>query len=162
MSKALYNPKYFAVGSRKTANNANIIDFTWSHAKWNLKVNEYFKFPDEVADALLTTYGFLIEVTPKNIAEIKKMQTDKQFKCSECEFETDSKLGLSGHMRSHGQSEETKKFLEDIEQANPKGIYKESLQDKRSIDEQEGIPSGNNSDQDGVEWYGEGLETDKK
>jgi len=162
MAKSVYNPRYFTSENKRVVNEAHIKSFVWSHARWDLKVNEVKKFPDEVGEALLRTFEFLMEVTPKNIAEVRKMQEDKSFKCDSCSFETDTKIALAGHKKSHGVSEETSKLLGEIDEARPEGTYKGYAKEaKPSIEAQEGIPStvaGNVTDRDGVEWYGEGLE----
>lgn len=167
MSKALFNPKYIESKGSKTLNTANVDRFVWSHASWSLKVNEVKKFPDEVAQAMLRQVSFLIEVTPKNIAEIRKMQEEKRFKCEECGFETDTRLALSGHRRSHGATPESEKFMSEIEEANPNRTYKEYKAPEKIVMTPEagaGVPDtsgGEVKDKDGVDWYGPGQETDK-
>lgn len=159
-ARALYNPRYLESEGRKTINNADISRFMWSHAAWFLKVNEVKKFPDEVADAMLRHFEFLMEVTPKNIGKVKKMQEEKQFKCPQegCPFETDTKIALAGHMKSHGISKETEEFLAGIDEAAPKGSYKEDKPKILTPEQVEGIPEGDGKDADGVEFYGPGFE----
>lgn len=166
MATALYNPRFVESEGRKTLNTADVKRFVWSHATWNLKVNEIKKFPDEVAQAMLRHMEFLIEVTPKNIEQIKKDQAVKQFKCPECNFETDLKMALGGHMKTHGITEEHDKMLGEIEEAQPSAKYQGFRLNKTAVspEQREGIPdtaNGPMKDRDGVEFYGEGLTEDE-
>lgn len=166
MSIALYNPKYLeSEGGRKTLNETDVYRFIWSHASWNLKVNEVKKFPDEVAEAMLKHLEFLIRVTPQNVAEINKVRAEKRFHCQYpgCDFATDHKVALGGHMRSHNISAESDKILEDIEEATPAGNYRAPTRATMTPEQQEGIPDTSRGpvvDKDGVEFYGKGLEED--
>ena len=165
MSKALYNPKYVTLGGSKKINTTDVKRFVWSHAFWNLKVNEIKKFSDDVGEAMLRHMEFLVEVTPKNIEEIKKIQAEHQFHCSECTFTTDTKVAFFGHVKSHGLTEEHTKMLGEIEEAQPsKKFYGINKSRKLTPEEQEGLPdtsSGPAKDKDGIEFYGGGLEEDK-
>ncbi len=166
MAKALYNPKYLEVNGRKTINSTNVRRFIWSHAIWSLKVNEVKKFPDEVGAAMLRNLGFLVEVTPKNIEEIKKIMAEHQFHCPECTFTTDTKVAFVSHVKSHGITEEHTKMLGEIEDAQPRKKYFGIKKQKSlSPEEQEGLPDtslGSAKDKDGVEFYGGGLEEDDR
>ena len=161
MAIALYNPRYIEVeAGRKIPNTADIKSFVWSHARWNLKVNELKKFPDEVGNALLKHYGFLTRVDKKNISEVKKMMEEKKYKCPHCDFESEYKMAYLAHLKSH-KTEETQE-ADGIEEAKPEGAYKPPRPTRRlTPEESAGIPSGKASDKDGVEWYGEGVEKDK-
>jgi hypothetical protein len=162
MAIALYNPRYIEVeAGRKLPNDADIKSFVWSHARWDLKVNELKKFPEDVGQALLKHFGFLIKVDKKNLEEIKKMMADKKFKCPHCDFETDYKMALSGHMKTHTSEDNVE--LEGVEEAKPKGAYQPPKPSRRlSPEEASGIPKGDYAkDKDGVEWYGEGVKKDK-
>lgn len=164
MAIALYNPKYLESKGSRIENTANVDRFVWSHAVWNLKVNEIKKFPDEVARGMLKNIPFLVEVTPKNVEKIKKEQAVKAFKCPECSFETDYKMALSGHMKSHKKSGEHEQMLSGIEEAAPTRSYRNYKPKPVTPEQKEGIPDtsqGPAQDADGVEFYGGGLQTDE-
>lgn len=141
----IYNPKTGAA-----------INYVWAKKKWALAVNEMKKFPKEIADQLLLTYPFLEQVDIKNIKDIKKRMKVNPYKCKYCKFETDQKIALIGHLRSHDISEEDEKLLSGIESA---GTI--DAEPKKILSEEEvgGIPS-KGEDKDGVEWYGPGVESD--
>lgn len=163
MAKAIYNPK---------GKGADIKRFVWDHTSWFLKVGELKKFPDNVAEAMLRTFGFLTAVTDKNIAEIKKEIEEKEYKCNTCGYETNTKIALLSHLKNHQTAPtEEEKFIEDIPEASPEGSYyapgKRSNTGISSPEQGLGIPVGgskygSNPDRDGVDWYGEGWEEDKK
>ena len=160
MAIALYNPRTYTGNRGKVENTTDVKRFVWSHAYWDLKVGETKKFPDEVAKAMLSHCEFLIEATPKNIAKIKEEQLEKKFKCDQCAFQTDYKMALVTHQKTHGVDADKAKELEDIETAQPSGKFQPPQGKKLTIEEQEGIPKSG-KDQHGVEWYGEGVETDR-
>ena len=157
MAKALYNPK----------DGALIKGFVWSHARWDLKINEMKKFPDDVGAALLKHFEFLVEVTPKNVKKIEDGITAKDFKCPNCESSFTSRIALTGHTRTHALSEAEKTMLDGIPEAESKGEYKKPTKPGiMSPSETEGIPKGGtlqspSADKDGVPWYGAGDEDDK-
>lgn len=164
MAITLYNPKYFKnMAGDRVENTADVKRFVWSHAYWNLKVGEIKKFPDEVGRNMIRLIEFLVEVTPKNIAQIKREKEAKVFKCDKCDFETDTRISLLGHSRKHTGEEEQSEELKDVEEATPQGNFKSVASRKKlTIEEEEGIPKGESTDNDGVPWYGAGTETDNE
>lgn len=165
MAKALYNPRTLGEGDNQTPNTADIKGFVWSHARWDLPVGELKKFPDDVADALLRHCEFLTEVTKDNYESVKKAMEVKQFKCRYCDYETNTKIALIGHAKTHKDIEAEDSFLSTIEEAGPKRAQSMVQRGAQTPDEREGIPSGGTkyapqNDKDGVGWYGEGWSED--
>lgn len=166
MSIALYNPKFIETeGGKKIPNTANVERFIWDKASWQLKVNQMANFTDSVGQAMLKHIDFLIEVTPKNIDEIKKMMEVKAFKCEICGEEFGIKLALAGHMRSHEKDGSGKPVMEGIDEARPTNKFKgfSKTPGIMTPEQMEGIPDTSNGsvkDRDGVEFYGEGLQSD--
>ncbi len=159
-SIALYNPKYLDVNGRRVINTTHVFRFIWDKATWNLKTNELKKFPYEVGVNMLKNIGFLVEVTPKNIAEIKKLMAEALFRCDEpeCKFETDKKSAFISHSKTHGNTPENDKLLQGIEDAHPvKKFFRPGDSNPGSQDD---IPQGEGKDQDGVSWYDEGWTQD--
>lgn len=164
MSIAVYNPKYYErltkQGKVKERNKANIKGFVWSHARWDLKVNELKKFPNDVAEALLRHAGFLIKVDHKNIKKVREEIKEKEYKCKYCGFETTDRIKLMNHVKNeHKLSKEDKDMLEGIDRAKAGGEYfgpagkpKGGISPK-DIERQEGI-----SKKEG--FYGPGYEKD--
>jgi len=162
---ALYNPKVIKYGEKITANEASIKNFVWSHARWSLAVNELKKFPDEVGEAMLKHFQFLVRVTKGNHEKIETERKEKKFKCEYCEFETNTKVAFISHVNSHKESRTNQAYLDEIEDASAKGDYKGAKKKILTPDEQEGIPGGGTkrepkNDKDGVGWYGSGLTKD--
>jgi len=163
MAIAVYNPKYYKKGleEEKVRNEANIKGFVWSHARWDLKVNEMKKFPDDVGEALLRHAGFLIKVDHKNIKKIREEMTEKEYKCKYCTFETTDRVKLMNHVRNeHKLSKEDKDMLAGIDRAKASEEYLGVAGKKKpkgispaDIERQEGI-----SDKEG--FYGPGYEKD--
>jgi len=159
MAIIVYNPKYFKTGDKIIENKAPIKGFVWSHARWDLKVNEMKKFPDDVGEALLRHAEFLVRVKPCNLKEIKKQMEEKQYKCKVCEFETADRIELMNHVRREhkGGEEENKVDLDGIPEASPEGQYwgaaKKPGITPQDIENQSGINSGGG-------FYGPGYEKD--
>lgn len=165
--KALYNPKTIETDNGATENQANIYQFTWSHVKWNLKVGESKKFPDEVGEALLRTYPFLIEVTKSNYKEIEEKRTQKRFACKSCDFQSDLKPAFIAHIKTHKEVGGDADFLSGVEEAMPEGKFVKPTGIVQTPEQTAGIPSGGTKDnpaydRDGVGFYGEGLQTDSE
>ncbi len=167
MAIALYNPKFVVSGGKKVQNSADVKRFVWSHAYWDLKVNEMKKFPDEVGHALLRQCEFLVEVTPKNLKEVKDQMAEKKFQCPDCVFATDTKIALFGHMKGvHGATEEQNKEFSEVGEAEPTGTFHgpTGRKGRPTPEEQSGVPStaeGSVKDSDGVVWYDKGEERDE-
>src|SRR3990167_9084148 len=65
------------------------------------KVGEMKQYDDSTGKILLENYGFLQELTPKQAEDILAQPKNLSFKCEYCEYATDKKIGLMGHMRGH-------------------------------------------------------------
>jgi len=161
MAIAVYNPKYYIRGTEKVKNEADIKGFVWSHARWDLKVNELKKFPDDVAEALLRNADFLVKVDHKNIKEVREEITEKEYKCKYCSFETTDRVKLMNHVKDeHKLSKEDKEMLEGVGNAQAEREYWGAAKNKKpsgitpaQIEQQEGI-----SKEKG--FYGPGYEKD--
>jgi len=146
----LYNPKQ----------GSEINDI---HAKkvWNHKINQIKAYPKEFAEYLKAKYGFLQEIAPERLKDIKKLMKDKDFKCPYCDFETDNQRGLDLHIqKKHKIDDETKEVLDAVEVVN---VGMKPVKGESSPEGMENIPDtsrGNVTDRDGVEWYGEGYQDD--
>jgi len=158
MAIIVYNPKYFKTGDTVTNNTADIKGFVWSHARWDLKVNEMKKFPDEVGEALLRHAEFLVKVDYSNVKEIKEQMLEKAYKCKHCEFSSTDRIILMNHVRrEHKLGEEDKNVLEEITEAKPEGQYWGAAKNPgikpQDIERQEGIGTTGG-------FYGPGYEKD--
>lgn len=152
MAVILYNPKLF------DGKPSQPVSYLFERKYWKLGVNEIAKFPEQVAEGMLSTYGFLRKVNPEDLENVKKEMEDKPFKCEHCGAEFSTEKALQGHlMGKHKLSEESREFLKTIPEVS---IDEEFIPAKKLAPEQEeGIPV-KGTDKDGVEWYGEGLEDD--
>lgn len=168
MSVALYNPRTIDRGGEKIENTANIERFVWSHANWVLKVDEMRKFPDDVGEAMLRTYEFLVRVTKENLEEIKKIRSEKKYSCKYCEFKTNAKSAFIAHAKSHKEYGTDKEYLDTIEEATPTGDYNRPQSGSvimGSPEAKSDVPPGGTKyqtvpDGDNVGWYGDGVEVD--
>lgn len=145
----------------KNPQNGAPIRHVVNHKEYSLEVGDMAAFEDDVAAALLYVYGFLEEVkVEQNVAG--------KFKCPYCEFTSDYKLGVVGHLRSHkdkpksdpvvvpGQIEVTK-----VAEGKPiVSLEEKKRQKEQSFYEEAGIKASGVKDNEGVEWTGPGLETD--
>jgi hypothetical protein len=161
MAITIYNPKYYKNSNtgERTVNEAHVKRFVWSHGNWDLKVGEMKKFSDDVGQAMLRLIPFLVEVTSKNVKEIKKEAEDKAFKCDTCQFETNVKVALMNHEKTHVK--EVTEEIEGVQEAVPTSTFKVTKRSKMTIEEEEGVPKGDGVDQDGVAWVGQGVEVDQ-
>lgn len=161
MAIAVYNPKYYQRNGEKVRNEANIKGFVWSHARWDLKVNELKKFPDDVGEALLRHAGFLIRVDHKNIKKVREEIKEKEYKCKYCGFETTDRIKLMNHVKKeHKLSKEDKDMLEGIDRAKAEGEYFGQAGKKKPA----GISPADIERQEGISkekgFYGPGYEKD--
>ena len=155
MAVIIYNPKTF------NGNPSAPVAFLFDKKLWKVGVNEVIKFPKHIADEMLDRYGFLEKVAPEGLADLQKRMKDKEFKCDYCESEFDSEKALNLHkMRKHKLSEENEVALKSIPEAIAEETSFSKATPKLSPENQEGIPTGNKIDKDGVEWYGPGEESD--
>ena len=67
------------------------------------EVGELKQYDPAVGQALLNTFTFLEEVTPQRAQEILVKPKEATFKCEYCDFSTDHRVALAGHMRSHNE-----------------------------------------------------------
>ena len=67
------------------------------------EVGEIKQYEPEVADLLIKTFGFLEDISPQRAQEILAKPKELAFKCEHCDFSTDHKVALAGHMRSHAE-----------------------------------------------------------
>ena len=91
--KIIYNPP----------NGSKIEDFIYQNIG-KLKsheVGEVKQYDPAVGQRLLETFPFLQEITAKKAEEILAKPKIGEFKCEYCEFSSNYKLALAGHMRSH-------------------------------------------------------------
>ena len=144
--KILFNPK---IGSdvSKFIYNGVMLD---PHLKEQLK-----QYENGAAEALKETFSFLEEVTPEQAQDILK-RPKLEFKCEICDYASEKKIGLLGHMRGH--KEEEKKAAAPVIDPNLIPIAsgkKVGRPDPLSIPLENDLVNG--ADKDGVEWYGEGL-----
>jgi hypothetical protein len=179
----VFNPKYLDVNGKKTINTAKVIinygkrenerpegRLLERPAVYTINPSEIKKFRSDIARYLLKMYGFLRMVEPRDLDKVLEETKEKAYKCPLCDFETDTKLALAGHKTSHKLSEEAQKILAEIPEATPAAyvIGAENSPTHQtqivSIEQAEGIPETNGhtaKDKDNVEWYGEGLETNR-
>lgn len=147
----LYNPR----------EGSDVTNFRWADSVWeDLKVNEMRAYPDYVADELLKRYGFLREVRPEDVSEIKELINSEIFDCPVrgCNYSTTDKKKLHGHMLGkHKMTDEAKKILKSVPKAEGKTVVRRG-QKKMTPEQMEGIPNTKKGEVDG--WYGEGLEND--
>ena len=66
------------------------------HAPGELK-----QYDEDIAKELLTIFGFLVEKTPQEAQYILDKPKEAAYKCKYCDFSTDVRVALFGHMRSH-------------------------------------------------------------
>lgn len=141
---------------------APIIDFVVDKTSYKFAVGELGAFQDNVGENLLKTYGFLERV---------ELQADSggKFKCPQCEYVNERRIGVLGHMRGHNNPDlKPGQVLKDQTGPDVKevvGIPVVSLEDKLKARDQEayadlGVAPAGVIDKDGVEWTGAGLEKD--
>lgn len=79
--------------------------------KKHFKPNDVIRLEDDLADFLLYTFGFLVEVSAqegKRILEKSKKMQEKRLVCDVfgCKFETHLELALASHKKSHEGEED--------------------------------------------------------
>jgi hypothetical protein len=178
----VYNPKYFPnEPSNKVLNKAKINDVYGAReggkpsgkllekpGVYVLKPNELKKLRSDVAKYLLGKYKFLRKIDPRKVDDLMKEMKDKPFKCQLCNFESEKKVALTGHMRSHKLSPEAQKVLDEIPESTPDAFVvgaeysRSGKTEVVSADQAEGIPTNSQPDRDGVSWYGKGLEENRR
>lgn len=176
----VYNPKYWKINGKKTLNKAKVADIFGAReggvesgkliekpGVYTINPSEVKKFRTDIANYLLKKYGFLRKVEARELDKVLEENKDKAYKCPLCDFETDTKIALAGHQGTHKLSEEAAKILSEIPEAKPSAYVIGAEQSPTrttqfvSIESTVGIPESNKKDGDNVEWYGEGLETNR-
>jgi hypothetical protein len=120
------------------------------------------QYEDDIAEALLSTFGFLTEVSEEGAKKIIDTPPT-EFKCNfpGCDFVSSKKIGLIGHQRGHQKEAKSKKSLETpVVDVNLIPVAKSKKVESvfgPSKTENEVDDIKNGSDKDGVEWYGEGT-----
>ena len=145
----IYNPR----------DGAEINDI-YAQKMWKHKVNTIRKYPQSLAEYLLSKYGFLRKVLPKDLPEIKKTMV-AQYECDypDCNYVTDTEQKLKMHkLGKHKLTQEVKEAMEGIKSAEPVGDIVPKDREKLSPEEQAGIPNTKRGEVDG--WYGRGWEVD--
>lgn len=64
-------------------------------------IGEIIQYDPVVGQKLLDTFPFLEEITAKKAEEILAKPKIGEFKCEYCDFSSNHKVALAGHMRSH-------------------------------------------------------------
>jgi hypothetical protein len=132
-------------------------------------VNEFRQYENQDADALLEIYEFLQSVTVEEARSMQGKPKSSEFTCEypSCRKEFSAKIGLIGHMRSH-KNDPSPDLLPEVpaepsivQVAGTKKVYNQ-LEIKQMNKEYEmtgSLPNG--TDQDGVDWYGEGVQENR-
>lgn len=66
---------------------------------------------DEVADALMSLYEFLVYMTPEEAKAYKDEKDRRKFECDRCHQKFVSEQGLEGHVAKHIEDEKLEKEL---------------------------------------------------
>lgn len=83
------------------------------------------KVDDNVADFVMSTYGFIREVSEDEAKRIVEQQKNNKFKCDQCDYSTDTEQKLKGHKLSHARKAKIDKEL-GIKVITPQKIEEES------------------------------------
>ena len=130
--------------------------------KWSLGVNKIGKFPVQVAEKLLKTFGFLQKIEPEGVSQVMEEMKAKLYTCGFCKESFTSAVKLQGHkMGKHKLSKETEAMLGDIPEAQGEDVPQAmgvKVAPALSPEQLEGIPDTSKGEVDG--WYGGGLETE--
>lgn len=156
--KILYNPPVpngapIGRGYNDFIFNGSIID--------SLLPGEIKQYEDAEADEILDVFTFIQEVTAEQAQKLMEKPREKELKCDQCDFSTDTKIALISHKKKHEKeakiAEETagipKASSEKLEEA-PDGSPLVNPNAPVKAKGEELLP--NVVDKDGVEWYGEG------
>lgn len=118
---------------------------------------ELKQYPEDVAEKLVETYEFLQEKTAEEAKKILENK-GKTLKCDfvGCEFATDVPVALAGHSRTH--------LAASSEAAIDPNIVPIAGSSRVIANKPAGVkrdPTENGVDEDGVTWYGEGLQVEQ-
>ena len=147
----IYNPR----------DGAEINDI-YAQKKWKHEVNTIKKYPQHLAQYLLSKFGFLQEVHPKDLVKIKELAKAK-YECDYkgCDYVANTKNKLQMHkLGKHKLTKELKEQIDGVEEAKSSGKVEVQVAKRElSPEEIEGIPNTKAGEKDG--WYGPGWEADK-
>lgn len=111
-------------------------------------VKEMKQYEPEMAQVLVATYPFMQIVTPQEAEtikeEVEKEVVTGEFKCDKCDYSSDKKIGLMGHMRGHAKEPEV---VSDIPVADVKTATVKGEEQATEIPD----------DLKGTDWYGDGV-----
>lgn len=79
---------------------APITEFVHNFVKYQHPVGKILQYEDTVAEAILSTYGFLQDLSRTEV-EKKLEELAKAFKCKYCDKSFAQEIALSGHTRTH-------------------------------------------------------------
>mgnify|MGYP001591437090 CR=1 FL=1 len=124
-----------------------------------LAVNELAQFEPGVGEFMKKNWGFLVQVTPEEAKKIVEKPKEASFKCQYCNFSTEFKMALTGHLRTHSEEIALSKkpsvdptIIPVIKAVKTDGSY----QPAKTVDEDIAVSGGTKTDKDGVSWYGPG------
>lgn len=106
--KFIYNP---------IENGAPIDGFNFEGTVYSHEVGKIYQYKEAVAEELLSTYGFLQDLSKVEVEEILARKIPKKFGCEYCEFSSDVEIALKGHMKSHKKEIEEKEAAERIDES---------------------------------------------
>ena len=146
----IYNPRH----------GAEINDI-YAQKKWKHEVNTIKKYPLALGEYLLKKYGFLQEIQPKDLPQIKE-QMKAKYECDfpGCDYIATTKKALRMHkLSAHKLTKEIEAELETVEEVEPTGEVEGLSKRVQTPEEIEGIPDTSKGEIEG--WYGPGQEADK-
>lgn len=153
----IYNPKTGAPIPKFNFNGSVITGADGSDVV--LAVGALGQFDAPCAEFMLKNWGFLINVSQQEAQKILEKPKENEFKCQYCDFGTDTKVALSGHMRKHKED-----IAKDKEPAIDPTIVPvitgkkfANVRETASVDEKIATEGGSRTDGDGVSWYGPGA-----
>ena len=124
-----------------------------------LHIDELAQFEPSVGEFMKKNWGFLVSVTPEEAKKIVEKPKEASFKCQYCDFSTEFKMALTGHLRTHSEEIALSKkpaidpgIIPVIKAVKTDGSY----QPAKTVDEDIAVSGGTKTDKDGVSWYGPG------
>ena len=154
----LYNPKTGAPISSFRFEGASISGD--KNPDVVLAVGELAQFEPALGEFMKSNWGFLIQVTAEEAKKILEKPVEATYKCQYCEFSTEHKMALTGHLRSHAEQIALSKKPAFDPAIIPviKGVKSDgSYQATKTTEEDIAIAGGTKTDKDGVSWYGPGA-----
>ena len=156
--KILYNPAVphgapIGKGYNNFVANGVVID--------SLLPGEVKQYDDVIANIIKEEFGFIQEVTLERAKQLLEKPREKELKCENCDYSTDTKIALIAHSKKHANEAKAQEELAGIPTANnrklaesPNGSILTKIVPGVVSSESEDIQNG--IDEDGVVWYGEG------